>query len=89
MDDYLVNGPSSSSARQNIEDHDAQPFKSEYFETLDILIAELQRRFSDNDDLLNLLARLDELDVGKIVPLKHLGKCEKIKQNYVSACKIF
>jgi|GEM_PF-6140542 len=89
MDDYLMYGPSCSSARQNIEDQDAQPFKSEYFETLDILIAELQRRFSDNDDLLNSLASLDELDVDKMIPLKNLGKCEceKIKQNYVMLVK--
>ncbi|GBP26991.1 hypothetical protein EVAR_95777_1 [Eumeta japonica] len=61
-----------SSARQNIDEND-EPFKSEYFETLDILIAELQRRFSDNDDLINSIASLDELDVDKMVPLKNLG----------------
>ncbi|KAL4719458.1 hypothetical protein ACJJTC_000470 [Scirpophaga incertulas] len=69
MDDYLMYGPSCSSARQNIE----KPFKSEYFETLDILIAELRRRFSDNDDLINSIASLDELDVDKMGPLKNLG----------------
>nr|CAH7733083.1 unnamed protein product [Callosobruchus chinensis] len=69
MDDYLMYGPSCSSARQNIE----KPFKSEYFETLDILISELRRRFSDNDDLINSIASLDELDVDKMVPLKNLG----------------
>lgn len=73
MDDYLMYGPSCSSARQNIE----KPFKSEYFETLDILIAELRRRFSDNDDLINSIASLDELDVDKMGPLKNLGKFEK------------
>ncbi|GBP37133.1 hypothetical protein EVAR_24265_1 [Eumeta japonica] len=57
---------------QNIDEND-EPFKSEYFETLDILIAELQRRFSDNDDLINSIASLDELDVDKMVPLKNLG----------------
>lgn len=86
MDDYLTYGTSCCSARQNIEDQNAQPFKSEYFETLDILIAELQRRFSDNDDLLNSIANLDELDLDKMVPLKNIGKCEKIKENYISAC---
>lgn len=73
-------GPSCSSAGQNIEDQNAQPFKSKYFETLDILIAELQRRFSDNDDLLNSIASLDELDVDKMMPLKNLGKFTKIKK---------
>ncbi|GBP71798.1 hypothetical protein EVAR_88652_1 [Eumeta japonica] len=58
--------------KQNIDEND-EPFKSEYFETLDILIAELQRRFSDNDDLINSIASLDELDVDKMVPLKNLG----------------
>lgn len=76
MDDYLMYGPSCSSARQNIE----KPFKSEYFETLDILIAELRRRFSDNDDLINSIASLDELDVDKMGPLKNLGKFEKKKK---------
>lgn len=76
MDDYLTYGPSCSSARQIKEEND-EPFKSEYFETLDILIAELQRRFSDNDDLINSIASLDELDVDKMVPLKNLGKFEK------------
>ncbi|GBP92961.1 Zinc finger MYM-type protein 1 [Eumeta japonica] len=71
MDDYLTYTPCSS-ARQNIDEND-EPFKSEYFETLDILIAELQRRFSDNDDLINSIASLDELDVDKMVPLKNLG----------------
>ncbi|GBP47442.1 hypothetical protein EVAR_85034_1 [Eumeta japonica] len=70
MDDYLTY--TCSSARQNIDEND-EPFKSEYFETLDILIAELQRRFSDNDDLINSIASLDELDVDKMVPLKNLG----------------
>lgn len=86
MDDYLVYGPSSS--RQNMEDQDVQPFKAEYFETLDLLIAELKRRFSDNDDLLNSLASLEELDVDKMAPLKELGKPEKIKQSFVVICKI-
>ncbi|XP_045460337.1 zinc finger MYM-type protein 1-like [Harmonia axyridis] len=70
MDDYLMFDSSCSSTKQNEED---QPFKSEYFETLDILVAELQRRFSDNDDLLNSVASLDELDVNKMEPLKNLG----------------
>uniref|UniRef100_A0A2A4K8G3 DUF4371 domain-containing protein n=2 Tax=Heliothis virescens TaxID=7102 RepID=A0A2A4K8G3_HELVI len=72
MNDYLTYGPSCSSAKQNIEEND-EPFKSEYFETLDILIAELKRRFSDNDDLINSIASLDELDVDKMVPLKKMG----------------
>lgn len=76
MNDYFTYGPSCSSAKQNIEEND-EPFKSEYFETLDILIAELQRRFSDNDDLINSIASLDELDVDKMVPLKNLGKFGK------------
>ncbi|KAB0799779.1 hypothetical protein PPYR_01441 [Photinus pyralis] len=76
MDDYLVYGPSCSSTRKNVEAQgdDTQPFKfTEYFETLDVLTSELQRRFSDNADLLNSLASLDELDVEKMEPLKNLG----------------
>ncbi|GBP22235.1 hypothetical protein EVAR_22521_1 [Eumeta japonica] len=57
---------------QNIDEND-EPFKSEYFETLDILIAELQRRFSDNDDLINSIASLDELDVDKNGSTENLG----------------
>lgn len=79
MNDYLIHGPSCSFTRQNKEGQypDAPPFKSEYFETLDTLNAELRRRFSDNEDLLNSLASLDELDVDKMEPLKALGKWEK------------
>ena len=68
MDDFLMYG--SSSSRHKTED---QPFKLEYFETLDVLTAELQRRFSDNDELLISIACLDELDVDKMVPLKNLS----------------
>lgn len=50
--------------------------------------AELQRRFSDNDDLQNSVVSLDELDVNKMMSLKNLGTRKKIKQNYVIAYKI-
>lgn len=68
MNDYLTYGLSCSSARQNIEDQDAKPLKSEYFETMDKLIIELQRKFSDNDDLLTPLASPGELNGDKMVP---------------------
>ncbi|GBO98772.1 hypothetical protein EVAR_254_1 [Eumeta japonica] len=80
MDDYLTYTPCSS-ARQNIDEND-EPFKSEYFETLDILIAELQRRFSDNDDLINSIASLkipsrEEASVVKA----YLSRNEDIMEN--------
>ncbi|XP_067626265.1 uncharacterized protein [Eurosta solidaginis] len=72
MDDYFMYDPSSFTTREIVEEND-EPFKSEYFETLDILISELQRRFSDNDNLINSIASLDELDIDKMQALKNLG----------------
>ena len=89
MDTYLLYGPSCSSERRNIDNQDDKTFKSEYFETVDMLIAELERRFSDNEDLLNSLASLEELDVDKMLPLKNLGKCEKINQTTLLLVKYY
>lgn len=74
-DDFVMFGPSTSRQRHQ---SGSEPLKAEYYETLDIILAEMKRRFSDNEDLLNSISCLDELDVEKMLPLKNLGECNSL-----------
>lgn len=73
LENFILCGPSS--LRRNTETgHDTEQFRPEFFETIDLITAELKRRFSENDELLASIAGLDELDAEKMRPLQDLGK---------------
>ncbi|XP_057654364.1 uncharacterized protein LOC130892773 [Diorhabda carinulata] len=72
LENFKLSGPSS--LRQNTETgHATEPFRPEFFKTIDLITAELKRRFSKNDELLASIAGLDELDVEKMRHLQDLG----------------
>lgn len=63
-DNYVLNAPSVSHS------HTDEPLKTEYYQTIDIIIAEMERWFSDNEELLASVSSLDELDVKKLSALQ-------------------
>lgn len=58
MKDFVICGiqPSRSNSRKELS-----PFKAEFFETIDMVTEELNRRFSDNEELIDAIANIDNL----------------------------
>lgn len=77
MKNFIQYGPSPSACScrnsKTIQQEEVS-FKGEYYETLDIVSAEMKRRFSNNEELLKSIFCLDDLDIEKMTLLKNLGK---------------
>lgn len=64
----------SSSRSSNEVDSIKNSCKMLYFETLDILLSELKRRFDSNDKLIEAVSNINEFDLDKLKYLSELGK---------------
>lgn len=71
--DFLLTEPLPSTSICDKQDLRVD-LKRQYFEILDLLLSELDRRFGDNDELLQAVASIDEFDLNKLQYLTTLGK---------------
>ena len=62
--DYL---PSTSTNCEN-------DLKRQYMETIDLLLAEFEKRFDDNDELITAISSIDQFDLEKLQYLSTLGE---------------
>ena len=62
--DYL---PSTSTNCEN-------DLKRQYMETIDLLLAEFEKRFDDNDELITAISNIDQFDLEKLQYLSTLGE---------------
>lgn len=49
-------------------------FKCEFYEIIDVIISELNKRFDENEELLSTISSVEEFDASKMQCLKKLGK---------------
>lgn len=65
--------PSTSRSSEEV-DSIKDSCKMLYFETLDILLSELKRRFDNNDKLIEAISDINKFDLNKLKYLSELGK---------------
>lgn len=74
MDDFVLLDAIPSHFSCQSQQEELSPFKQEYFELLDLVTAELKRRFSENGNLIDSISTLEEFNTEKLGALKDLGK---------------
>lgn len=61
-------------AHCEMHNSNTQPLKGVFYETLDVVISQLNERFSDNEELLTAISSVEKFEVNKLESLEKLGK---------------
>ena len=76
LKDFIITEkiPSSSSTNSVSENENSPGFKIEFYETIDMILSELNERFLENEEILIAISSVDEFEETKIECLRKLGK---------------